>query len=93
MVLLQGLVFGRVLMESLARKGAAPAATAVRLSHRNRTQRRSGMHRGFRQTTNPYESKELLQRLGRCSIRHLSSGTATVLSSKSLEELLKDEVW
>uniref|UniRef100_A0A0R3RSW6 Transmembrane protein 186 n=1 Tax=Elaeophora elaphi TaxID=1147741 RepID=A0A0R3RSW6_9BILA len=92
MVLLQGLVFGRALMESLARKGAAPTAATIRLSHRNRAQRKNGMHRGFKYATNPYESRELLQRLGRCSVRHLSSGTAAV-SSKSLNELLKDEVW
>ncbi|EFO17301.1 hypothetical protein LOAG_11198 [Loa loa] len=93
MVLLQGLVFGRVLMESLARKGAAPTAATVRLSHRSRTQRRGGMHRGFKYTTNPYESRELLQRLERCSVRHFSSETTTTSSSKLLEELLKDEIW
>ncbi|KAL3985197.1 hypothetical protein ACH3XW_37625 [Acanthocheilonema viteae] len=92
MVLLQGLVFGRALMESL-RKGTAPAATAVRSSHRNRTQRKNGLYRGFKRATNPYESKELLQRLERCSVRHLSSGMTTASSSKSLKELLKDEVW
>ncbi|CAG9539881.1 unnamed protein product [Cercopithifilaria johnstoni] len=93
MVLLQGLVFGRAVMESLARRGVVPAATTVRLSHRNRAQRKSGLYRGCKRTTNPYESKELLQRLERCSVRHLSSGTTIVSSSKSLEELLKDEVW
>ncbi|VDK63351.1 unnamed protein product, partial [Onchocerca ochengi] len=93
MVLLQGLVFGRVLMEAMARNGAAPAATNVHLFHRNRTQRRGMMHHGFKHTTNPYESSELLQRLERCSARHLSSRTTALSSSKSLKELLKDEVW
>ncbi|VDM08590.1 unnamed protein product [Wuchereria bancrofti] len=93
MVLLQGLIFGRALMESLARKGVTSTATTVRLSHRNRAQRRNGMHRGFKHTVNPYERKELLQRLGSCSVRHLSSGTAAASSPKSLNELLKDEVW
>lgn len=93
MVLLQGLIFGRALMESLARRAAAPAATTVRFSHRNRTQRKGGLYRGFRRTTNSYEAGELLKRLERCSVRHLSSGATTMPSSESLKELLKDEVW
>ncbi|VIO98050.1 Phospholipase D. Active site motif family protein [Brugia malayi] len=93
MVLLQGLIFGRALMELLARKGPTPTATAIRLSHRNRAQRKNGMHCGFKHTVNPYERKELLQRLGSCSVRHLSSGTAAASSPKSLNEFLKDEVW
>ncbi|KAM3717735.1 CDP-diacylglycerol--glycerol-3-phosphate 3-phosphatidyltransferase [Dirofilaria immitis] len=93
MVLLQGLVFSRVLMESLARKGASPAASSLHLSRRNRTQRRSMMYHGFKHTKNVYETRELLQRLERCSSRHLTSRTTSAPSSNSLDELLKDEIW
>lgn len=92
MVLLQGLIFGRALMESIARRGAASATATASLSHRNRTQRKGVVHRELKRTINPYESRELLRRLERCSVRHLSSGTTTA-SSKSLKEFLKDEVW
>ncbi|VDK71558.1 unnamed protein product [Litomosoides sigmodontis] len=89
MVLLQGLIFGRALMESVARRGAAPAATTVRFSNRNRAQRKGG----FRRTTNSYEGSELIKRMERCSVRHLSSRVTPVSSSESLEKLLKDEIW
>lgn len=94
MILLQGFVFGRGLIESLARKTAAPTASTARFSYRNRTQRRIGMHRVFINAINPYETRELLHRLRGCSVGHLASGTATTdSSSKLLKELLKDEVW
>ncbi|VDN07829.1 unnamed protein product [Thelazia callipaeda] len=90
MVLLQGLICGRVLMNSLAQKGAAPV---VATSHRVRTFRRKGNHhRNDDGAVNPYEASELLQRLGGCSVRHFSSKTSAS-ASQSLEELLKDEVW
>uniref|UniRef100_A0A915PNA5 CDP-diacylglycerol--glycerol-3-phosphate 3-phosphatidyltransferase n=1 Tax=Setaria digitata TaxID=48799 RepID=A0A915PNA5_9BILA len=94
MVLLQGLVFGRALMESLSQKGVAPATATVRLSHRIRVQRRGRVNRLFKRAiTNPYETNEMLQRLGRCSVRHLSSGMSATSSSESLEEFLKGENW
>ncbi|MCP9262494.1 CDP-diacylglycerol--glycerol-3-phosphate 3-phosphatidyltransferase, mitochondrial [Dirofilaria immitis] len=74
-------------------KGASPAASSLHLSRRNRTQRRSMMYHGFKHTKNVYETRELLQRLERCSSRHLTSRTTSAPSSNSLDELLKDEIW
>ncbi|VDN34141.1 unnamed protein product [Gongylonema pulchrum] len=99
MVLLQGLVFGRILMDSLARRGARPTVATARqlMLQRPRTGRRVAVHRRFKRTaTNPFEANELLNRLGGSSIRCLSSKAATASTSSaatSAADALKDEVW
>lgn len=88
MVLLQGLIFGRALMDSLARHGAHPAASALRQSHSIRGRRRINCRVS---RANPYETSELLARVGGNSIRHLSkhADSASQLPIKSLE----NEAW
>ncbi|MFH4979298.1 hypothetical protein AB6A40_006007 [Gnathostoma spinigerum] len=93
MVLLQGLVLGKTVMNAIARRGTRPIVVASTSSfqqpskHTFRARKRPLYDDGV----NPYSKAECLSRLGGNCIRNLR--TVAGREVQNLEELLKDENW
>ncbi|KHN76433.1 Transmembrane protein [Toxocara canis] len=90
MVLLQGIVFGRALLEALSRRDAQRAfVSAPRLMATTSQQKRAHRKRERRTPhVNPFLVGECLHRLGGNSIRPFSTRR-----QPTLREVLKDETW
>uniref|UniRef100_A0A9J2PJ82 CDP-diacylglycerol--glycerol-3-phosphate 3-phosphatidyltransferase n=1 Tax=Ascaris lumbricoides TaxID=6252 RepID=A0A9J2PJ82_ASCLU len=89
MVLLQGLVFGRVLMDAIGRRGSQRALATTSSLGSYSSQKRPHKRRVRRtEPINPFLTEECLHRIGGSSIRCISTR-----HEPTVQEILNDETW